>query len=52
MTSLSLLPAVLTPLEAEEGAGIWPFVIGGSVLVVLLAAMMVLLAIGKGREHS
>ncbi len=40
------------PLAAEEGAGAWPFLVAGLVLLILLGAMGVLLAIGKGREHS
>ncbi|WP_158604401.1 hypothetical protein [Nocardioides mangrovicus] len=43
---------VVAPLDITEGAGAWPIVIGGAVLLVLVAAMLVLLAIGKGREHS
>jgi hypothetical protein len=44
---------MLLPLAAEESsAGIWPYVIGGGALLLLLAAMVALLAFGKGREHS
>jgi hypothetical protein len=48
-----MLNLMLAPLAAEEGgAGLWPYVIGGGALLLLLAAMAVLLAFGRGREHS
>ena len=37
---------------AESSAGIWPFVIGGLTLVILLALLLALVAFGGGREHS
>ena len=43
---------MLLPLAAEEGAGITPYVVGVGSLVLLLAALVALLAFGKGREHS
>ncbi|MDQ6642026.1 MAG: hypothetical protein M3Y66_05975 [Actinomycetota bacterium] len=47
---MSILSAL--PLEAKTGAGAAPFVIAGLALVLMFGAMLVLLAIGKGREHS
>ena len=47
-----MLNLLLLPLQAEEGAGIAPYVIGGGALIILLGAMAALLAFGKGREHS
>jgi hypothetical protein len=43
---------LMVPLEAESSAGPWPWVVGGSILVVLLFLMFAMLAFGKGREHS
>jgi hypothetical protein len=43
---------LLLPLQAEEGAGIRPYVIGIGALALLLALLVGLLAFGKGREHS
>jgi hypothetical protein len=43
---------LLLPLAAEEGAGIAPYVIGGGILLILLALMVGMLIFGKGREHS
>ncbi len=43
---------LLLPLNAEEGAGLMPYVIGGGALLLLLAALFALLAFGQGREHS
>jgi hypothetical protein len=40
------------PLAAESSAGAAPYLVAGLVLVLLFGAMLVLLAIGKGREHS
>ncbi len=47
MSILSVLP-----LATEGGAGAAPYVVAGLALVILFGAMLVLLAIGKGREHS
>ncbi len=44
--------SILTVLPLESGPGITPYVIAGLALVILFGAMLVLLAIGKGREHS
>jgi hypothetical protein len=43
---------LLLPLNAEEGAGITPYVIGVGSLVLLLAMLFAVFAFGKGREHS
>jgi len=43
---------LLLPLQAEEGAGIAPYVIGLGLLGLLLLLMIALLTFGKGREHS
>lgn len=48
MSILSVLPLV----AEESGAGARPYVVAGIALVLLFGAMFVLLAIGKGREHS
>ena len=47
---MSILTVV--PLEAESGAGAWPYVVGGLALVILFGAMLALLSMGAGREHS
>ena len=36
----------------SEGSSAWPYIIGGGVLLILLALMAGLLMFGKGREHS
>jgi hypothetical protein len=43
---------LLLPLSSEESAGITPYVIGIGSLVLLMAALVAILAFGKGREHS
>jgi hypothetical protein len=43
---------LLLPLQAEEGAGYAPYLIGVGTLLLLFALMAALLAFGKGREHS
>ncbi len=48
-----MLNVMLLPLAAEEGGTfLWPYVIGGTALVLFLAALLALLAFGRGREHS
>jgi hypothetical protein len=42
----------LLALAAEEGAGVVPFLVGGGALALLIAALLGILAFGKGREHS
>ena len=43
---------LLLPLQTEESAGITPYVIGLGSLALLIAALVGILAFGKGREHS
>ena len=43
---------LLLPLQAEEGPGATPYIIGVGTLLLLFALMAALLAFGKGREHS
>ncbi len=43
---------LLLPLAAKEGAGFWPYAIGGGALLILLVVMGAMLVFGKGREHS
>ena len=43
---------LLLPLQAEEGAGAAPYVIGFGTLLLLFALVAAVLAFGKGREHS
>ncbi|GGF37758.1 hypothetical protein GCM10011519_09130 [Marmoricola endophyticus] len=43
---------LVTVLAAEEGPGAAPFLIALIVLVILIGALLGLLAMGKGREHS
>ena len=40
------------PLAAESGAGASPYVVGGLALVILFGALIALLTMGAGREHS
>jgi hypothetical protein len=47
-----MLNVMLLPLAAEGGAGATPYFVGGGALVILFAMMAVLLAFGRGREHS
>jgi hypothetical protein len=47
---MSILTVV--PLAAESGAGPWPYVVGGLALVLLFGAVLALLSMGAGREHS
>jgi hypothetical protein len=42
----------LLALATEEGDGAVPFLVGGGALVLLIAALLGILAFGKGREHS
>ena len=42
----------LLPLQAQTGAGIAPFAVGGFALFLLLAMLVALLSFGKGRDHS
>jgi hypothetical protein len=42
----------LTESAASEGGGVNPWVIGGLALGILVAALLVVLAIGGGRDHT
>jgi hypothetical protein len=42
----------VVPLAASSSAGPWPFIIGGLALVILFGAIVALLSMGAGREHS
>jgi hypothetical protein len=45
--------APLVVLAAESGtSGINPYVVGGSILLILVLLMAALLAFGRGRDHS
>jgi len=37
---------------AEEGHFMWPYYIGGGILLILLGMLAALLSFGQGREHS
>jgi hypothetical protein len=47
---MSILAVV--PLAAESGVGATPYIIGGLALVILFGALLALLTMGAGREHS
>ena len=52
MTSL-LVPLHSGGTDVAESGTFWaPYYIGGGILLLLLLLMAVLLAFGKGREHS
>ena len=44
--------STLIPLAAEGGAGVTPFVVGGTALLILLLLLFAIVSFGKGREHS
>ena len=46
-----MVNSLLLPL-ATEGAGIRPYLIGGTALLILLVLLLGLLAFGKGRDHT
>jgi len=37
---------------ADEGHFLWPYYIGGGLLLILLGMVAALIAFGNGREHS
>jgi len=43
---------LVTASESAHGGGIHPYAVGGIALGILLVLMLILLAIGGGREHS
>lgn len=44
--------STLLAAEAEHEFNPWALVIGGGMLVALLILLFILLAFGKGREHT
>ncbi len=54
MSTLPLFLGALPLAEraAEKGAGWAPYYIGGGALVIFLILISLMLAFGKGREHS
>lgn len=44
--------ALTTLIPLEESAGGTPWLVGGSILAVLLLVMLAMLAFGGGREHT
>jgi len=42
----------IVPLAAESGVGASPYIVGGLALVILFGALLALLSMGGGREHS
>lgn len=49
-----LAPTLMVTAEeaAEHGAEVDPYLIGGVALVIQLVLLFILLAFGKGREHT
>ena len=43
---------MVVPFAAESGAGASPYIVGGFALVILFGALLALLTMGAGREHS
>jgi hypothetical protein len=52
MSTLLLAAPVMATGEHETWGGVNHWVVGGLVLLILLAAMGALIAFGGGREHS
>ena len=46
------LMVLLTETESSEGSGANPFVVGAVTLAILLAALLAVVAIGGGRDHT
>ena len=49
---MSFTPLITTAAEASTSVEINKWIVGGIVLGLFLIAMLVLLAIGGGREHT
>lgn len=49
---MSLTSMILTASEAHGEPAVSPYVIGGIALVILLVALVIVMSIGGGREHS
>ncbi len=47
-----MVNTLLIPLASEGGAGIRPYLIGATALIILLALLVGMLSFGKGRDHS
>jgi ABC-type phosphate transport system permease subunit len=54
MALVANLMVLLTETESssESGGGLSPYVVGAIALGILLAALLTVLAIGGGRDHS
>ncbi len=54
MTGMAIRNLVVSLAEnaASEGGGVNPWVIGALTLGILLAALLAVLAIGGGRDHT
>ena len=50
--AVNLLVFLSESEHAEAGGGLNPYLIGGVTLALLLAARLVVMAIGGGRDHS
>jgi hypothetical protein len=50
--AIATLMVSLTENAASEGGGVNPWAIGGLALGILLAALLTVLAIGGGRDHT
>ncbi|MFT4298469.1 MAG: hypothetical protein QM597_02370 [Aeromicrobium sp.] len=47
-----MLTTILASAEHAEEAAVSPYVIGGVALGILILLLLILLAFGKGREHT
>ena len=52
MALLLNLVVFLTETESEGGSGLNPYVVGAIALGLLLAALLAVVAIGGGRDHT
>jgi hypothetical protein len=48
---MSIAPLVVLAAESKA-SGVNPWVVGGSILLLLVVLMAALLAFGRGRDHS
>ena len=46
------MSTLMLPLATAGGAGVTPFLVGGTAFLILLAMLFAILAFGKGRDHS
>jgi len=49
---MHLAPLLVTAAESKAVGGINPYIVGGSVLLLLALLMLGLLAFGGGRDHT